>query len=277
VPSHLKLLLHDEGNAQWHQVRRWLSQEVSIARSQVTTDMLQLILNLKDQPGLDLNRLCQQLETLFPTVHWASLGQALEIYKHVGSVAALGDKYELARFVGSHGIGHTRMATESVVNTDHCHPFTASPDLAIVHNGQISNYYKLRYQLEQMGAVFRTHNDSEVIAHYIHYHRQSGQPLEAVLHQLLQDIDGTYTILIATADQLALVRDQYAAKPAVIYESKAMVVIVSEYRAFLTLPDFDPTATVREPDAVEVNVWSVSPEMNQQHSASSPLLTSLHR
>jgi len=213
--------------------------------------------------GRDLLALIQPLESRGPdscgvALYGTQAAQAkkLEVYKEVGAVESLAEKYGLSRFSGSHGIGHTRMATESVVDTHHCHPFTPGADLSLVHNGQISNYYRLRFQLEQSGIVFETHNDSEAIAHYIHYQLSQGKALEAALEKLLHDIDGTYTFLVATPDKVALVRDQYAAKPAVIYETEEMVAIASEYRALLTLPNFDPTVPLREPDAGEINVWA---------------------
>lgn len=191
-------------------------------------------------------------------MHLISSGQLLEIYKEVGAAENLFQSYELKNFAGSHGIGHTRMATESVVDTYHSHPFTSAPDLCIVHNGQISNYYKLRFALERQGVGFETENDSEAIAHYIHQQLLLGKMLERSLHDLLKDIDGTYTFLVATTDRIALVRDKFAAKPAVVYESEKMVAIASEYRCFLNLPNFDPSAVIYEPDAGEINIWSVN-------------------
>ncbi len=265
----LKLLLRQEESTPWEEVNLWLSQFASIYSYQVTADVQQLILNLSDHPSINPEGFQQQLAARFPSLHCLSMGQALEIYKHVGSVASLAEKYRLHGFAGSHGMGHTRMATESVVNTNHCHPFTASPDLSIVHNGQISNYYKLRYWLEQKGAIFTTQNDSEVIARYIRYHQLQGKTIEAILPQVLDDIDGTYTVVIATKNQMALVRDKFAAKPAVIYESAGIVAIASEYRALLNLPH-DSSATIREPDAAEINIWTLA-DYQIQAPASLPL------
>jgi methylamine---glutamate N-methyltransferase subunit A len=148
--------------------------------------------------------------------YWGSCGP------EVGPVQSLVRRYGLEEFTGSHGIGHTRMATESVVDTYHSHPFTSGFDLSIVHNGQISNYYRIRAVLERRGMVFETHNDSEASAHYVHYQLLQGKSLEESLHKLLKDLDGTYTFLVATADKMALVRDKFAAKPAMIYESPSL-------------------------------------------------------
>lgn len=252
----VKMILQGEANTPWSEVGRWINQVAPIDSIQTMTDGQQIRLRT-DSQAFDLRELKQALRHYFPSVQLVSLGESLEIYKEVGSAESLAQKYGLERFSGSHGIGHTRMATESVVDTNHCHPFTSSSDLSVVHNGQVSNYYKLRFQLEQMGAVFETNNDSEVIAHAIHYQLQQGKSLEVALNQLLDVLDGTYTFLVATPDQVGLVRDKFAAKPAVIYESPEFVAIASEYQALMNLPNFNSTATVREPDAGEVNVWSV--------------------
>nr|WP_268890169.1 hypothetical protein [Gloeocapsopsis dulcis] len=187
-----------------------------------------------------------------------SIGQLLEIYKEVGTAENLFQRYQLKGFAGSHGIGHTRMATESVVDTYHSHPFTSAPDLCLVHNGQISNYYKLRFSLEKKGIAFETDNDSEAIAHYIRYQLLQGFSLEQALQNLLNDIDGTYTFLVATPDKIALVRDKFAAKPAAIYETPEMIAIASEYRCFLNLPHYNPNAKISEPDAGEIKIWSTT-------------------
>jgi amidophosphoribosyltransferase len=262
--SQVKVILQGEENVPWSQVGDWINQFAPVDNVQTTTGGQQITLRstkhgqISSLPQLlDLRKFKQALCYTFPSIHLVSIGESLEIYKEVGSAKSLAQKYGLERFSGSHGIAHTRMATESVVDKNHCHPFTSSFDLSVVHNGQISNYYKLRFQLEQAGAVFETNNDSEVIAHAIQSQLQQGKSLEAALKKLLNDLDGTYTFLVATQDQVGLVRDKFAAKPAVIYESSECVAIASEYQALMHLPNFDATATIREPDAGEINVWSV--------------------
>ncbi|MBD2102554.1 hypothetical protein [Leptolyngbya sp. FACHB-261] len=242
-------------------LQQWLAQYAQGEAFEPIGSSHRLILSLNQANGhrtqISLRELRTALQDKFPQVTVMSTGQMLEIYKSVGSVQHLTQDYGLEKFAGSHGIGHTRMATESVVDTDHCHPFTAAEDLAVVHNGQISNYYRLRANLERAGAVFETANDSEAIGHYLRFQFLQGKSLEEALANLGKDFDGTYTILVATRDKVALARDKFAAKPAVIYESAEMVAIASEYRAFLNLPGFDANATIREPDAGEVNVWPV--------------------
>jgi amidophosphoribosyltransferase len=254
-PQQVKLLLRGQGD--WPQITQYLEQSTTVVSTATLNDVHQVVLDLTDS-SINLQALKRDLHQRFPGIHFSSAGQALEIYKEVGVVENLDRNYGLRSFAGSHGIGHTRMATESVVDLDHCHPFTSSFDLSIVHNGQISNYHHLRFHLEQAGMVFETQNDSEAIAHYIYYQLLQGRPLEAALENLLRDIDGTYTFLVTTPDKMALVRDKFAAKPAVIYETDDMVAIASEYRALLNLSQFDPSATIREPDAGEINLWSLA-------------------
>lgn len=256
--AQIKILLHGDNTTPWQQVQQWLDESLAVVDRQVVPEGLRLIVDLAKAHRFDLAQFKLELHNRFPKAHVVSVGQTMEIYKAMGAIESLNHKYGLSHFSGSHAIGHTRMATESVVDTHHSHPFTSSYDLSLVHNGQVSNYYKLRFQLERMGAIFETENDSEAIAHYIHYQLLQGKSLDEALHLLLEDIDGTYTFLVATQDKVALVRDKFAAKPAVIYETESMVAIASEYRALLTLPNFDPNAVIREPSSGEVNIWSVT-------------------
>jgi glutamate synthase domain-containing protein 1 len=265
-PQQVKVLLLSEGNVQWQGVKKGLEQLAEVVKFEHIGTGCRMTLQWKDSQGFSSEELRTKLANDFPQLHLMSMGQQLEIYKEIGAAANLFQKYNLKTFAGSHGIAHTRMATESVVDTYHSHPFTSALDMCIVHNGQISNYYKIRFALERQGVVFETHNDSEAIAHYLHYQLLQNKSLEAALNSLLKDFDGTYTFLVATSDKVGLVRDKFAAKPAVIYESTEMVAIASEYRCLINLPNFDPNATIREPDAGEINIWSVAttPTQNRE-------------
>lgn len=263
-PQQVKVLLLSEGNVQWESVKQALGELAEVVKFESVGTGYRATLQWRDDQYFSIEELRARLVKSFPQLHLMSMGQQLEIYKEVGAASNLFEKYNLEGFAGSHGIAHTRMATESVVDTYHSHPFTSAQDLCIVHNGQVSNYYKLRFALERQGVVFETYNDSEAIAHYLRYQLLQGKSLEAALHSLLNDFDGTYTFLVATSDKVGLVRDKYAAKPAVIYESAEMVAIASEYRCLINLPGFDAKATIREPDAGEVNVWSVATSPTQR-------------
>lgn len=262
-PQQVKVLLLSEGSVPWEEVRQTVAELAKVVKFERVGAGYRATLQWRDDQYFSIEELRAKLGKKFSQLHLMSMGQQLEIYKDVGAASNLFGKYNLEGFAGSHGIAHTRMATESVVDTYHSHPFTSAQDLCIVHNGQISNYYKLRFALERQGVVFETHNDSEAIAHYLRYQLLQGKSLETALYNLLNDFDGTYTCLVATTDKVGLVRDKFAAKPAVIYESENMVAIASEYRCLINLPGFDPKATIREPDAGEVNVWSVTASPSQ--------------
>ena len=93
-----------------------------------------------------------------------SAGQAIEIYKEAGPPQEFIESFRLADIQGSHALGHTRMATESRVTTEHSHPFSTGLDLCLVHNGSLSNHNRLRRRLRDEGIEFQTDNDTEVAA-----------------------------------------------------------------------------------------------------------------
>jgi glutamate synthase domain-containing protein 1 len=185
-----------------------------------------------------------------------SVGRSMEIVKDLGMACDINRRYELGAFHGSHGIGHTRMATESRVDIAHSHPFWARPfpDIAVVHNGQITNYHKLRRRLEQKGHRFATENDSEVIAVYIADKLEAGGSLDEALRASIADLDGTFAYLISTANGVGLARDQFATKPLLYAETDEMVVLASEEISIRArFPD--PALVPNELQAKEVRWW----------------------
>ena len=144
-----------------------------------------------------------------------SLGRSMELIKDVGLALEVAAHYHLDAFQGTHAIGHTRMATESAVDISHAHPFWAYPfpDIAVVHNGQITNYHKNRHLLEREGHRFRSHCDSELIAVYMADKLSAGLSLEEALHQSQQDLDGVYTYIVCTENEIGVAKDELAAKP----------------------------------------------------------------
>jgi methylamine---glutamate N-methyltransferase subunit A len=159
-----------------------------------------------------------------------SIGSSLDIIKDVGSSHHLDEVYHIGEVRGSHGIGHVRLATESDVRPEAAHPFWATgfADIAIVHNGQITNYWKMRRRLEARGFEFRTDNDSELIAVYIADKLASGISLEVALAESVDDLDGTFSFLVSTKDGIGFAKDRLAAKPMVMYEDDGLVAIASE-------------------------------------------------
>jgi len=185
-----------------------------------------------------------------------SVGRSMEVIKDLGAADDVDRIYGLSAFEGTHGIGHTRMATESQVDIAHSHPFWARPfpDIAVVHNGTITNYHKLRRLLENKGHHFATHNDSEVIAVYLADRLESGESLESALRASVSDLDGTFAYLVSTKDGIGLARDQFATKPLLYAEDEELVVLASEEIAIRRVIQ-DPRLQPRELQAKEVRWW----------------------
>jgi glutamate synthase domain-containing protein 1 len=189
-----------------------------------------------------------------PGLRVMSAGEAIEIYKEMGSPAAFAERFRLRELQGSHALGHTRMATESRVTTEHSHPFSTGLDLCLVHNGSLSNHNRLRRRLRAEGIGFQTDNDTEVAAGYLTWRLREGLSLEQALEGCLSDLDGFYTFAVGTADGFAVLRDPIACKPAVMAETDDWVAMASEYRAIAVLPGA-ADAAVWEPEPATVYMW----------------------
>jgi amidophosphoribosyltransferase len=183
-----------------------------------------------------------------------SLGKSIEIFKEVGLPKDFISRFNIASMSGSHGVGHTRMATESAVTTLGAHPFSTGSDQCLVHNGSLSNHNSLRRKLVRQGIQIETENDSEVAAAYLTQKIQNGQTLDEALTCSLEDLDGFYTFLVGTRKGFGVLRDPIACKPAVMAETNQYVAFGSEYRALVSLPDID-NANVWEPEPATVYFW----------------------
>jgi glutamate synthase domain-containing protein 1 len=183
-----------------------------------------------------------------------SAGNVIEIYKEVGRPTAFAEAFHLSDFQGTHGLGHTRMATESRVTTEGSHPFSTGEDVCLVHNGSLSNHNRLRERLRREGIAFQTENDTEVAAGYLTWRLREGASLEQALEGCLRDLDGFYTFLVGTADGFAVLRDPIACKPAVLAETDDWVAMASEYRAIAVLPGA-ADAELWEPEPAVVYAW----------------------
>ena len=159
-----------------------------------------------------------------------SVGHTLDIIKDDGTAHELDDLYHVGEVTGTHGIGHVRLATESAVRPEAAHPFWATgfEDIAIVHNGQITNYWKMRRRLERRGFTFHTDNDSELVAVYLADKLEQGETLDSVLQTAIEDLDGTFSFLVSTKNEIGYAKDNLAAKPMVLYETDDMIAIASE-------------------------------------------------
>jgi glutamate synthase domain-containing protein 1 len=217
-------------------------------------DLVRMIVQRRE----DVPTFCQAVESV-AGCEVVSLGTSLEITKQVGAADGLNTSFQVTTVRGSHGIGHTRLSTESKVDLSHSQPFWAwgVADLSTVHNGHITNYDRLRRVYEQRGYRFFTHNDSEVIGVYLVDQLSRGRSLEEAIESSLDDLDGSFTYLVATPDMLAYARDPFAFKPLVVVEMDDYVVVANEEVAIRSaLPDVN---VAREPGGHVCRVWRRTP------------------
>jgi methylamine---glutamate N-methyltransferase subunit A len=191
----------------------------------------------------------------WPTVRVLAAGRNLRVLKDIGRPTETCARYGVAGWRGYLAVAHTRMATESAVTVLHSHPFVPAPDLCVVHNGSFSNYASVRRRLEACGIRFDSDNDSEVAARFLAMRLRAGDDLEDAIRWVMKEMDGFFTLAISTADELSVVRDAFACKPATVAETDRYVAVASEYRALAELPGI-ATATVFEPQPEGVYTWT---------------------
>ena len=184
-----------------------------------------------------------------------SIGNALELVKDLGDATVVSGQYGLGEFGGTHAIGHTRMATESDVDIRSAHPYWAYPfnDISVVHNGQLTNYWGFRREMERRGHRFMSNCDSELIAVYLADRMERGEALEEAMHRSVDELDGVFTYVVATSDKLGMAKDVMAAKPMVLYESDDFVALASEEVAIRSV--FPHEIDTYDPYEGEVMVW----------------------
>jgi glutamate synthase domain-containing protein 1 len=202
----------------------------------------------------DVKELADYIEDV-PDCEVLSLGKSLDIVKDLGDAEEVSKQYRLERVHGTHGIGHVRMATESDVDISGAHPYWAYPfpDVAVVHNGQLTNYFHWKRRLERSGHRFQSECDSEVIAVYLAEKMVEGADLEDAMRQSLDDLDGVFTYICVTEDALGVAKDEMAAKPLVLYESDELVALASEEIAIRAIIDHE--IETHDPYESEVLVW----------------------
>ena len=219
--------------------------------SSTQSEYMRLSLNFDGDPSA----LETEVEKCGYEIEVVSMGHSLEIVKQVGSPQNLDSDYAVSAFKGTHGIGHTRMSTESAIDLSHSQPFWAHgcPDLAIVHNGHITNYHKMRRIYEQRGVRFYTENDSEIIGIYLGERLQAGTSLEEALQESIDDLDGSFSYLAATPTAMGFARDRFALKPLLFTETEEFVAVATEEIALRST--FHSEFSVGEARAKEVRVW----------------------
>lgn len=226
-----------------------LGVEVSLAE-----DATEYAYRYRIKFGGDLKKLADFVEDV-EGAEILSIGNGLELIKDLGDATVVSNQYALGGFQGTHGIGHTRMATESDVDIRSAHPYWAYPynDIAVVHNGQITNYWIMRRQLERQGQRFVSNCDSELLAVYTANNLEQGATLEDSLKQSIEEIDGVFTYLVATKDSLGMAKDTMAAKPMVLFESDGLVALASEEVAIRSI--IPQEIDTWDPYDEEVRVW----------------------
>jgi glutamate synthase domain-containing protein 1 len=205
-------------------------------------------------PSAKLDATRVALGELRPSVRVMGSGDTVEIYKEVGLPEDVVKRFDLTKMTGTHGIGHTRMATESAVTTMGAHPFSTGTDQCLVHNGSLSNHNNVRRELIREGMKFETENDTEVAAAYLSSKMAHGMNLGEALKHALDDLDGFFTFVVGTRNGFGVVRDPIACKPAVMAETDQYVAFGSEYRALAMLPGIEE-ARVWEPEPATVYFW----------------------
>ena len=219
-------------------------------RDNATPYALRLVISQKDK----IEDMAKHIEEI-DGVEILSLGNALELIKDLGDASTVSEQYGLGTFEGTHAIGHTRMATESDVDIRSAHPYWAFPynDISVVHNGQITNYWMMRREMERMGHRFMSDCDSELLAVYTAHNLADGWQLEDSLKESVEKIDGVFTYLVATRNQLGMAKDSMAAKPLVLFEGDDMIAMASEEVAIRSI--LPQEIDTYDPYDEEVRVW----------------------
>ena len=242
-------LFHADENFDWNHFENRISDKWKVKREKQLGRYLILSAILKN------NEFDTWLKENFPSMIVMSVGNEMEIYKDTGSPACVAEKYDLSQTKGYLMIGHTRMATETVVNVEGAHPYSFGLDMCLVHNGSYANHNSIRRVLEDDGMEFNSWNDTEVAAKYIEWRLKKGDDLNDALKNMMIDFSGFYTLTIGLKNQFAVMRDICACKPMVIAENKTYVAVASEFRALAHLPEINE-ADIYEPQPEEIHIWS---------------------
>ena len=244
-------VFHPDPGFAWHRVAGDMARAL-----EVETDVAVRANHAVITVGADGDAARHWLARERPDVRLMGYGGLMEVYKDKGPPADVVGRYDVAAMAGTHAVGHTRMATESAVTTEHSHPFTADADMCLVHNGSLSNHHRLRTWLRRHGMVFETDNDTEVAARYVAYRLGEGASLKEALEAGIRDLDGFYTFTVGTRDGFAVLRDGFACKPAVLAETDAWAAMASEFRSLAHLPGVE-RAAIWEPEPLTIYTWTV--------------------
>ncbi len=183
-----------------------------------------------------------------------SNGEGLAIERGIGYVAEIFSREKLNQLSGFVAIGHTRYSTAGGSGLSNAQPILVTcgkGQIALCHNGNLTNAIELRSQLEKEGAIFQTTSDSEVILHLMA--RSSAPTMEAALADALSQVEGAYSLLIMTQDCLFAVRDPRGFRPLSMGRIGNAIVFGSETCAF------DLIEAVYERDIAPGEIFVVEP------------------
>jgi glutamate synthase domain-containing protein 1 len=251
APRRIRTSLGSDVDVDWPEVGHTLSGQIGTAIDHQTFGS-GLVVEVPEELEQEL---AKALRHAWPQVRILGTGLNLSVLKDTGRPADTCLRYGVAGWEGYLAVAHTRMATESAVTVLHSHPFVPSRDLCVVHNGSFSNYATVRRFLMAQGVVFDSDNDSEVAARYLSRRLEMGDDLEEATRWVMKEMDGFFTLVISTANEMSVVRDAFACKPAVVAETEGYIAVASEYRALAELPGIG-AASVFEPQPEEVYTWS---------------------
>lgn len=252
-PGSVKITLQGPDEVDWQVIASNLEEGVQnfVSLTPLSNHAV-MIAEVANTEGAD--SIAEWIESNLPQLKITSVGSAIEIFKEKGLPDQVIEKFKVRDMQGTHALGHTRMATESAVTTEHSHPFSTGLDLCLVHNGSLSNHNQWRDKLRAQGVRFQTDNDSEVAAGYLTWRLGQGATLDQALESAIKDLDGFYTFAVGTRNGFAVLRDPIACKPAVLAETDDWVAMSSEFRAIAQLPGSD-RARIWEPEPARIYSW----------------------
>lgn len=215
----------------------------------------------------DINRFTRAVEKT-GHIEVQSVGRSLEIIKDVGDARAVDARHHVSRMNGTHALSNMRLATESLVSPIASHPFWARPfpDVCIVHNGQLTNYFSWRRRLERDGYQFVSQNDSELIAVWNSIQVSNGMTVDEALTASQSELDGVFTYLLGTLDGIGMAKDRWAIKPLAAVEVEGEMAIATEEQALRSLY-VDEVPITNYDGPLQTAFWSLSGANRQLEGA----------
>ncbi|MCL4111960.1 UNVERIFIED_CONTAM: hypothetical protein GTU68_008714 [Idotea baltica] len=162
----------------------------------------------------------------------------IAIRKKAGRVAELGKLFEASPITGTVGIGHTRWATHGETTDVNSHPHVGgNGEVVLVHNGVIENYISLRNQLQQLGYIFHSQTDTEVVAHLIAHHLDEQETYTKAVSVAISKVKGTYGVVVLFRDMPNMLTAARFGSPLVIGVGKDEYFIASDASPLLGYTD----------------------------------------